>query len=43
MVVDITGASKPIITWQPTESTTFFLLFVGLNIFSYYKNLFFFF
>jgi hypothetical protein len=34
MFVDVTGASKPIITWQPTESTTFSLLFVELNIFS---------
>jgi hypothetical protein len=23
MVVDVTGASEPMITWQPTESITF--------------------
>jgi hypothetical protein len=38
MVVGVTGASEPMITWQPTESTTFFLSFVGLNLFLYYEN-----
>jgi hypothetical protein len=31
MVVNVTGASKPMITWRPAEPTSLFLLSVGLN------------